>query len=206
MLPFLRRFGPSGENALRTAPNAGTMEREMATMSVRAYSVLRRPRLMTVTEGGRTATVMIGPLRGPEHLALVHRLRFYHVPVSALAVSRAAVAFIALYEPASRFSAKMGVIREYAEVLRVSRALRRELPGLTWPARGDTDAPYYRFDLGPFLSLPRPITNPERFRVVFRFPDLERFRRAETIRQLGPSVSGGRRSRTEHAAKRLSPE
>jgi hypothetical protein len=134
---------------------------------------------------------MIGPVRGPEHLALIHRLGFYHVPVSAIAVSRAAVAFVAFYEPASRFGAKTGVIREYAEVLRVSRAVRRDLPGLTWPGRGDADTPYYRFDLGPVLSLPQAITNPERLRVVFRFPDVERFQRATTIRELDRQASDG---------------
>ncbi|RPI10246.1 MAG: hypothetical protein EHM71_04060 [Zetaproteobacteria bacterium] len=136
---------------------------------------------------------MIGPVRGPEHLALIHRLGFYHVPVSAIAAARTGVAFVALYEPASRFGAATGVIREYAEVLRVSRALRRELPGLSWPGRGDADTPYYRFDLGPLLALPRPIANPERLRVVFRFPAAERFRRAATIRELGsatPDVPG----------------
>jgi hypothetical protein len=128
---------------------------------------------------------MIGPVRGPEHLALIHDLRFYHVPVSAIAVSRTEVGLVAFYEPASRFGAGTGVIREYAEVVGVSRARRRDLPGLTWPGRRNEDTVYYRFDLGPILSLPRPITNPERLRVVFRFPELERFQRATTVRELG---------------------
>jgi hypothetical protein len=153
-------------------------------MTYRVNPASRRPRLVTVSDGGRTAIVMIGPVRGPEHLALIHRFGFYHVPVSAIAASRAAVAFIAFYEPASRFGAKTGVIREYAEVVRVSRAPRRDLPGLTWPGRGSADTPYYRFDLGPLLSLPQPIPNPERLRVVFRFPNVERFQRAATIREL----------------------
>jgi hypothetical protein len=131
---------------------------------------------------------MIGPVRGPEHLALIRRLGFYHVPVSAIAARRTDVAFVAFYEPASRFGAPVGVVREYAEVLRVSRAPRRELPGLSWPGRGDADTPYYRFDLGPLLPLPRPIANPERLRVAFRFPAAERFRRAATIRELGPAA------------------
>ncbi len=160
-------------------------------MNDRRYSPPRRPRVLTLTEGGRTALIMIGPVRGPEHLALIHRLGFYHVPVSAIAASRAAVAFVAFYEPASRFGATTGVIREYAEVLRVSRVLRRDLPGLTWPGRGDPDTPYYRFDLGPILSLPQPITNPERLRVVFRFPDAEHFQRATTIRELDRQASDG---------------
>lgn len=151
----------------------------------RAYSVPRRPRLVTVTDGGRTAIVMIGPVRGPEHLALIHQRAFYHVPVSAVAASRADVAFIAFYEPASRFGAKTGVIREYARVVRVSRVRRGDLPGLTWPGRGSADTPYYRFDLDPLCALPTPITNPERSRVVFRFPDIDRFLCAATIRELG---------------------
>src|SRR5512136_232147 len=154
-------------------------------MSHPRYAPPRRPRLLTVTDGGRTATIMIGPVRGPEHLALIHNLGFYHVPVSAIAASRTEVGFVAFYEPASRFRAGTGVIREYAEVVRVSRVRRRDLPGLTWPGRQDEDAPYYRFDLGPVLSLPQPITNPERLRVVFRFPEVKRFRRAATLRELG---------------------
>jgi hypothetical protein len=132
---------------------------------------------------------MVGPVRGPEHLELIRRERFYHVPVSAIAPSRSGVAFIAFYEGSSRFGGKSGVIRAYAPVVRVSRVRRGELPGLTWPGRQGEDALYYRFDLGPILTLPRPITNPERLRVVFRFPDVERFRGAATIRELGNTKS-----------------
>jgi len=129
--------------------------------------------------------LMVGPLRGPEHLELIRRARFYHVPVSAIAASRTGVAYIAFYEGASRFHARTGVIREYAAVLRVTRVRRCDLPGLTWPARGALDAPYYRFDLGPLQTLPRPIANPDRLRTTFRFPDFERFQEADTLRDLG---------------------
>lgn len=154
-------------------------------MSCPGYEPRRRPRLLTVNDEGRTATVMIGSVRGPEQLALIRDLRFYHVPVSAIAASRTAVGFVAFYEPASRFHAGTGIIREYAEVVRVSHVRRRDLPGLTWPGRGNDETPYYRFDLGPILSLSQPITNPERLRVVFRFPEVERFQRATTVRELG---------------------
>ena len=153
-------------------------------MKRKGYSTPRRPRVITVSEGGRLVTVMVGPVRGPEHLALIHRLGFYHVPVSAIAASRTAVAFVAFYEGTSRFRGVSGTIRQFAEVTRVSRVLRRDLPGLTWPGRRGEDVPYYRFDLGPIRSLPRPITNPDRLRVVFRFPDLLQFEQATTVREL----------------------
>lgn len=159
-------------------------------MQRRAYSAPRRPRLLTVTDGGRSAVVMIGPVRGPAHVAVIHRLHFYHVPVSAVAASRAGVAFIAFYEPASRFGVATGVIREFARVVGVSRVRRGDLPGLTWPGRGNADTPYYRFDLGPLLPLPRPITNPERRRVVFRFPEVDQFLRAATVAELGRGIAG----------------
>ena len=162
-------------------------------MTRQVYSSRRRPLLLTVNDGGQTAIIMIGPVRGPEHLSLIHDLRFYHVPVSAIAASRTEVGFVAFYEPASRFRAGTGIIREYAEVVRVSRVRRRDLPGLTWPGRGDDGTPYYRFDLGPILSLPQPITNPERLRVVFRFPDVERFRRAANIGELDRGNPGASR-------------
>ena len=101
----------------------------------------RRVRVLTVSEGGCTASIMVGPVRGPEHLALIHRLGFYHVPVSAIAASRTAVVFVAFYEGASRFQGTTGVIREYAEILRVSCVLRRDLPDLTWPGRRGEDIP-----------------------------------------------------------------
>ena len=166
-------------------------------MICKGYPPPRRPRVLTVSEGGRTATIMVGPVRGPEHLALIQRLGFYHVPVSAIAASRTAVAFIAFYEGAARFQAAAGAIRQYAEVTRVSRVLRRDLPGLTWPGRRGEDAPYYRFDLGPMHSLPRPIANPDRLRVVFRFPDLQRFKQAATIREMDKFGSRGRTARTK---------
>jgi hypothetical protein len=170
----------------RAVPENHTMDRPRYTRG-------RRPALLTVHDGGRTAIVMIGPVRGPAHLALIHERRFYHVPVSAVAASRAEVGFVAFYEPASRFGARVGVIREYAEVLAVSRVRRGDLPGLTWAGRGNDETPYYRFDLGPILSLPQPIANPERLRVVFRFPAVERFRRATDIRNLGRGASGASR-------------
>jgi hypothetical protein len=154
-------------------------------MKYRVDPASRRPRFVTVSDGGRSATVMIGPLRGPEHLALIHQHGYYHVPVSAVAASRSDVAFVAFYQPAARFGTQAGVVREYARVVRVSRVRRRDLPGLTWSGRGTADTLYYRFDLGPLLALPAPITNPERWRVAFRFPDLARFLSAETIRELG---------------------
>lgn len=158
------------------------------------YLPARRPRTLLLTEGGRRAIIMIGPVRGPEHVTLVHRLGFYHVPVSSLAASRAAVGFVAFYEPAARFGTAVGVIREYAEVVRVTRVARRELPGLTWSGRGGPDTPYYRFDLGPILSLPEPITNPDGLRVVFRFPDVDRFRHAASVRDLGENVLHARQA------------
>ena len=162
----------------------------------------RRVRVLTVSEGGCTASIMIGPVRGPEHLALIRRLGFYHVPVSAIAASRTAVVFVAFYEGASRFQGTTGVIREYAEILHVSRVPRRDLPELTWPGRGGEDASYYRFDLGEIHSLPHPITNPDRLRVVFRFPDLQRFQRAATIRDLGASQTSEARSGSGRCAPR----
>jgi hypothetical protein len=157
------------------------------------YLTQGRPGFLTVSEGGQSLTIMVGPLRGPEHLELVRRARFYHVPVSAIAASRTSVAYIAFYEGASRFHARTGTIREYAAVLRVSRVRRCDLPGLTWPARGAPDAPYYRFDLGPIRQLSRPITNPDRLRVAFRFPEFERFCGAATVGQLGGPAARDRK-------------
>ena len=151
----------------------------------RVYLARGRVRVVTVSDGGESAQVMVGSVRGPEHLALIRRAGFYHVPTSAIAASRTAVAYIAFYEGATQFRGRVGVIREYATVLRVSRARRAELPGLTWPGRRGEGALYYRFDLGPLRRLPRPITNPDRLRVVFRFPDLAKFRGAATLRDLG---------------------
>jgi hypothetical protein len=95
------------------------------------------------------------------------------------------------------------MIREYAEVLRVTRAPRRELPGVTWAGRSGEETPYYRFDLGPILPLPQAITNPDRLRIVFRFPDLERLRSARTLREIGGASAGPDRPRT--ARKRSNP-
>ena len=154
-------------------------------MSGKTYAPPRRPKVLTVSDGGRTATIMIGPVRGPEHVELIHRLRFYHVPVSAIAASRIGVGFIAFYEGASRFSRRVGMIREYAEVLHVAQVPRKDLPGVTWPGRRGEDIIYYRFDLGPILTLPQAITNPDRLRIVFRFPELERLQGSTTLRDLG---------------------
>jgi len=155
----------------------------------RVYLSRGRVKVLTLSDGGQSAQVMVGSVRGPEHLELIRRARFYHVPTSAIAASRTAVAYIAFYEGATRFRGQVGVVREYAAVLRVSRARRAELPGLTWPGRRGEDALYYRFDLGPLQRLPRPITNPDRLRVVFRFPDLAKFRGAATLRDLGAAGS-----------------
>jgi hypothetical protein len=187
-----RRVQSSAVGAIRggsgTGPDSGK------------YLARGRVQFLTVSEGGRSLTIMVGPLRGPEHLELIRRAHFYHVPVSAIAAARASVAYIAFYEGASRFHARTGVIREYAPVLRVSRARRCDLPGLTWPARGAPDAPYYRFDLGPIQQMVRPITNPGRLRVAFRFPDFERLGEATTFAELGRRATPDRI--TEGRAKR----
>ena len=171
----------------RPGSGKGTEARQRpgATAGTRSYLTRGRLGFLTLSDAGRSALLMVGPVRGSEHLEVIHRARFYHVPVSAIAASRTAVAYIAFYEGASRFQGRTGVIREYAAVLRVSRVRRCDLPGLTWPARGAADAPYYRFDLGPIQRLPRPIANPEGLRVAFRFPEFEQFRGAATLRDLG---------------------
>ncbi len=69
----------------------------------------------------------------------------------------------------------------------VSCVRRRDLPGISWAGRAGEDAPYYRFDLGPIRTLPRPITNPDRVRTLFRYVDLADFEQAEFIRSLGKS-------------------
>jgi hypothetical protein len=153
---------------------------------------------LAVSDGGRSATIMVGPVRGPEHLEVIRTHRFYHVPASAIAISRLAVPYIAFYEGASRFKRETGLIQEYAEVLKVTRVRRGDLPGLTWPGRHAEEAPYYRFDLGPLVRLPHPITNPEQLRVVFRFPDMQALHGAETLRDLG----GRRRTGTPTAGTR----
>ncbi len=154
---------------------------------VHQYLPRGRVKILTVSEGSRSTQVMVGTVRGPEHLELIRRARFYHVPTSAIAASRADVAYIAFYEGATRFRGQVGVIREFAAVLRVTRVRRAELPGLTWPGRRGENALYYRFDLGPLQRLSRPVTNPDRLRVVFRFPELEKLRGAETLRDFGAS-------------------
>ena len=62
----------------------------------RAYLARGRVRVVTVSDGGESAQVMVGSVRGPEHLELIRRAGFYHVPTSAMAASRTAVAFIAV--------------------------------------------------------------------------------------------------------------
>jgi hypothetical protein len=162
----------------------------------RVRSDQRRPQ-SSEDAGGRSATLMVGPVRGPEHLDLIHRLRFYHVPAASIAASRTDVSYVAFYEGAARFGGKVGAIREYAPVLLVSRVLRKELPGLTWSGRHGEEAPYYRFDLGPPATLPQPITNPDRLRVAFLFPRVDQFHQAATLRDLGSGH--GARNRGQRA-------
>jgi hypothetical protein len=169
--------------------NARKIQPGVLETGSRPYRGRGRFRYLTVSDGEGSAGVMVGSVRGPEHLEVIRRLRFYHVPVSAIAPSRADVAYIAFYEGAAQFHRETGLIREFAPVLGVSRVRRAELPGLTWPGRGGPETLYYRFDLGPIETLPQPITNPDRLRIAFRFPRVDRFRRAETLTDLGQAPS-----------------
>lgn len=182
-------------------PDGSTVDRSNreAAGGVRrlSYWPASRPRFLTLGEGGASISVMIGALRGPEHLETIHRYRYYHVPVSAIAGKRSAVQLIAFYEAAARFDRPEGLIQEYARVLRVSQVLRKELPGLAWPGRRGEEAVYYRFDLGPMRWLPQPITNPEGLRMVFRFADLERLQAARTIRDLDRSARPARKPKSD---------
>jgi len=166
------------------------------------YFARGRPRFLTLKDGGQTSQVMVGILRGPAHLEVVQRFRFYHVPVSAIAAARTAVAYVAFYEGAVQFGRDTGMIHLYAPVLGVTRVRRVELPGLSWPGRGGPDTPYYRFDLGPIETLPRPIANPDRLRVAFRFPPLDRLRRADTLKDLGQVAGGTERPRRRKGEER----
>ncbi len=178
----------------RPAHSPGVPEGAAGEGKGRSYVTRGRLGFLSVSEGGAALTIMVGPLRGPEHLALVHREQYYHVPVSAIASSRLAVSYIAFYEGASRFGTQIGTVREYAPVLRVSQVRRCDLPGLSWPPRGLPDAPYYRFDLGPIQTLAQPITNLGRLRVGFRFPDYARFREAVSLAELSTEQSRATRS------------
>lgn len=170
--------------------------------SSRPYRGRGRFQYLTVSDGEGSGGVMVGTVRGPEHLEVIRRLRYYHVPVSAIAQSRTDVAYIAFYEGASQFHRDTGWIREFAAVLAVSRVRRAELPGLTWPGRGGPETLYYRFDLGPIEPLPRPITNPDRLRIAFRFPRVDRFRRAETLKDLGQAAGARERPRPRKREQR----
>ncbi len=178
---------PTPKGAGRVRPEDGA----------RTYRPSHRPRILTLGEGGVSVAVMVGPLRGPDHLAIIQRWHYYHVPVSAIAEKHCAVDVIAFYEPAARFSRPVGLIQAYAPVLRVSRVPRKELPGLAWPGRHEDAALYYRFDLGPMHCLPQPVTNPEGLRLVFRFADLETLAAAHTIRDLGRSGPARRKAAPE---------
>ncbi len=156
-----------------------------------------RPRFLTLGEGGASISVMIGTLRGPDHLETIRRWHYYHVPVSAIAEKRCAVQLIAFYEAATRFDRPEGLIQAYAPILRVSRVPRKDLPGLAWPGRQGDAALYYRFDLGPIRLLAQPITNPEGLRLVFRFADLEKLEAARTIRDLGRSGPSDRNPKSD---------
>jgi len=180
---------------MRDAQPARQGRRRSPQSGATPYFARGRPRFLTLQDGGQSSQVMVGILRGPEHLEVVQRLRFYHVPVSSIAAARTAVAYAAFYEGAAQFGRDTGMIRFYARVLGVSRVRRAELPGLTWPGRGGPETLYYRFDLGPIESLPRPITNPDRLRIAFRFPRVDRFRRAETLKDLGKVTGGTKRPR-----------
>jgi hypothetical protein len=178
---------------MRGAQPAGRSRRRSPRSGATPYAIGGRPRFLTLREEGQPSQVMVGVLRGPEHLEVVRRFRFYHVPVSAIAAARTAVAYAAFYEGAAQFGRATGVIRLFAPVLGVSRVRRAELPGLTWRGRGGPDTLYYRFDLGPIETLPRAISNPDRLRVAFRFPPLERLHRAGTLKDLGGGRGGGAR-------------
>jgi hypothetical protein len=69
------------------------------------------------------------------------------------------------------------------------------LPGLAWPGRGGEEALYYRFDLTAIHTLPQVITNPERIRVAFRFPELGQLEKAETLGDLGHGTPHGGKER-----------
>ena len=99
----LRFSGVTRPAERAVACRAGCHRSMCAAMNFANHSPPRRPSVLTVSDGGRTATIMVGPLRSPAHLEVVHRERFYHVPVTAIRAARTAVGFIAFYEGASRF-------------------------------------------------------------------------------------------------------
>lgn len=126
--------------------------------------------------------VLIVLLNRPHDLEIVHSEHWYRIPTRRAPAHAIHARYIGFYLT-SAFRDDRWSIREYAPVRGHELVRRSDL----FPLQLDhprAAEPYYKFQLGPLIQLPRPIVSPRGRRLLFVWTNGERFSRAVEIDDL----------------------
>ncbi len=126
--------------------------------------------------------VLIVLLNRPHDLEIAQTEHWYRIPVERAPEHSIHARYLAFYLT-SAFGDDRWSIREYAPV-RGHELVRR---GDLFPSQLDhprASEPYYKFQLGPLIQLPRPIVSPRGRRLLFVWTNGERFSRAAQVDDL----------------------
>jgi len=125
--------------------------------------------------------VLVALCKTPRDLEICRLLGWYRIPLAS-APKTLRVDWLALFLPAA-FGAERWSVRHLAQV-RGYELRRRDELFLDEPDHPRAGEPYYRVDLGPLQSLPRPIPARRWRRIAFLYTTGERLLTADDVRDL----------------------
>ena len=126
--------------------------------------------------------VLVVLVNRPRDLEIVRAEHWYRIPAKHAPKHFTQASYLAFYLP-KVFRDEKWSIREYAPVRGHELVSRRDLlpDESDHPRAGD---PYYKLEIGPLLSLPRPIVSRTSRRILFIWTTGEKFSRAVEINDL----------------------
>jgi very-short-patch-repair endonuclease len=126
--------------------------------------------------------VLVGIMNSRRDWDIVHRDRWYRIPVKSAPRRLREIRYLAFYQTKA-FGTERWAVNYYAAV-RACRVVRRRHLLPDEAAHPRADEPYYQLRLGELQSLPRPILSRRLRRIVFIPTTWEKLQRADEINDL----------------------
>jgi hypothetical protein len=128
------------------------------------------------------ALILVGVIPEPRDLEIARLLGWYRIPFR-FAPKVVRVDFVAFYQPSSFGEGHSGKIETFAEVRGVELTTRADLIK-DEPNHPRADEQYYKIQIGPLQTLPKPIMAEVWKRITFLYTTGELFSKAGTIQDL----------------------
>jgi hypothetical protein len=128
------------------------------------------------------ALILVGVIPEPRDIEIARLLGWYRIPFR-FAPKVVRVDFVAFYQPSSFGEGHAGRIETFAEVRGVELTTRVDLIK-DEPNHPSADEQYYKIQIGPLQTLPKPIMAEAWKRITFLYTTGELFSKAGTIQDL----------------------